>query len=158
MAKKVSPAIIDKLRGVINDGFKEYDGDIREEALELLADVELIYKTAIENFDEQAKDVDELIKENETIKKHSQESAEVVLELDRRIKDQERTIADLNKSLNSISRSRYIIEHGTGSMTINVKPGSAILWEELAKTIEQSTKTVPLQNIIAAINNISPRF
>lgn len=148
MAKKVSPAVIDKLRSVINDGFKEYDGDIREEALELLADVELIYKTATDNFDEQAKDVD-------TLTKHSNAQAEVILEMDRRIKDQERTIEDLNKSLNAISRSRYNINHGTGAMDINVRPNSSIAWDELAATLQVVIQTIPPHIIVADLKRRS---
>lgn len=148
MAKKVSPAVIDKLRSVINDGFKEYDGDIREEALELLADVELIYKTATDNFEEQAKDVDALTK-------HSNAQAEMILEMDRRIKDQERTIKDLNNSLNAVSRSRYSIDHGTGAMDINVRPNSSVVWDELATALQDVVQTIPPHIIVSDLKRRS---
>lgn len=140
-----------KLRSIINDGFKEYDGDIREEALEVLTEVEKDHTELIGMYNGVAKDL--LVQ-----KKYSEEQAEVILELDRRIKDQERTIKDLNDSLNAISRSRYGINHGTGAMDINVRQNSSIVWNELAEALQHATATVPLPNLVNAIKNISPLF
>lgn len=54
---------IEKLRDLIKEGFREYDGDIMEEAIELLDIIENNNKIIVEQFNAQSDDLKRLTKQ-----------------------------------------------------------------------------------------------
>lgn len=75
--KNQRPAAIDKLRKLINDGFKEYDGDIREEALEALDSIVLLYNAYNEANQLLQKQLTELLKTGDIIYKGCNEMGRI---------------------------------------------------------------------------------
>lgn len=126
-------SIYTPLRKLITEGFKEYDGDIREEALEQLQAIEDINNTIKSQFAEQAKDIDDAYKQ---IKKLEEDKASYQAE----------TI--------SLNNMLHIVDFGTARLHFYIEKGGAITLNEFMQALQEAAMVTPLHKLTRAIQAI----
>lgn len=132
---KKQNSAIEQLRKLINDGFKEYDGDIREEALEVLDIVEknlkdhIIYNEA-------------LLADNAIIKKHCDDQADYVLLMS----EKNKSLADFNETY-----MKGEIDFGTAKLFYAIEPGGVCIINELMQGLKDAAQIVPLTDLVKAV-------
>src|SRR5688572_9235450 len=148
--KQITSDEFAKLRKLVNDGFKEYDGDIREETLEILQDIDAMYKTSIDANEILHTQIDNILEAKDAMAAEvvSLTNANKILttQLDELLK-----VGDvIYKGCNEMGK----IDFGIGMLYYAIKKEGSITVKELIQAIRDAAMVEPLPEMINAIKKL----